>query len=474
MAEILTPDICVIGAGSGGLSVAAAARAFGASVVLVERAELGGECLYSGCVPSKALIAAGRQAHEVRGAQRFGVMADDPKINFGRLYDHVHQVIASIAPHDSVARYEAMGVTVIRAEGRFVDKRTLVAGERQIRARRFVVATGSHAAVPPLPGIDTVKYLTNETVFDETRRPSQLIIIGAGAIGLELGQAYHRLGAGVIVVEAQAPLQREDAELAAVALRRIRAEGLDIRSGLTVTNVAPRGHGVNVTVSDGTKEEVLAGSHVLVAVGRAPNVAGLDLEKAGIRFTPQGIRVDKGLRTSNRRVYAIGDVLGRTQFTHMAGYQASLVVRNALFGLPVTEKRDIVPHATYTDPELASVGLTEAEARNRRLAYRVLRWSFAENDRARTTRETEGLVKVLVDGKGTILGAGIVGPKAGELISLYAYAMANNLKIGSFLNFVAPYPTLSEVTKRVAVEFYREQVSNPWLDRLRGLVRRLP
>ena len=475
MTQVLRPDLCVVGAGSGGLSVAAAARALGASVVLVERDRMGGDCLNHGCVPSKALIAAAKRAHTIQHASRFGVSASELKVNFGRVHEHVRDVIDSIAPHDSVERFEGMGATVIKAHGRFLDRTTLAAGDVQVKARRFVIATGSSPFIPPVPGLDQVDYLTNETIFSMTRKPAHLLVIGGGPIGMELAQAHRRLGCEVSVVEMFDPLGKDDPELAAIALRKIAAEGVNILGRTAVKSVEARGQGVALDVEADGEARTITGSHLLVAAGRQVNISDLGLEEAGIRLDGRAIGVTPGMRTSNRRVYAIGDVAGGLQFTHMAGYHAGLVIRNALFGLPVRQDTSIIPWATYTDPELANVGMTEAEAKKKLgERFRVLRATFAENDRARAERRTEGVVKLIVAPGGKILGAGIVGAGAGELISFFAYAMANRMKVSSLTRFVAPYPTISEIVKRVAYAFYAEQADNVWLGRLRRLVAKLP
>ncbi|HEY8596263.1 MAG TPA: FAD-dependent oxidoreductase [Devosiaceae bacterium] len=475
MPEPMRPDLCIIGAGSGGLTVAAAARAFGASVVLVERGEMGGDCLNYGCIPSKSLIAAARHAEAIRRAPLFGVAAGAPLVDIAMVHEHVRDVIASLAPNDSVERFERMGVEVIRAEASFADARTVVAGGRAISARRFVIATGSRPAVPAIPGLDTVPYLTNESIFDLSANPDHLVIAGGGPIGMELAQAHRRLGARVTVIEMAEPLARDDAELTAIALRNIEREGVTILANTRVERVAHAPGGVAVTARGPDGETVIEGSHLLVAIGRVPNLESLNLDAAGIRHDRRGIAVDEGLRSSNRRVYAIGDVAGGLHFTHVAGYHAGLVVRNAVFGLPVKVNHDIIPWATYTDPEIAHVGLSEKAARER-LGDRmkVVRWSFADNDRAHAEREAEGLVKMITDRRGRILGAGIVGPSAGELIALFSLAVSRKLRAADLAGFIAPYPTLSEIARRVGIEYYRDQVSNPWLRRVAALNRLLP
>jgi pyruvate/2-oxoglutarate dehydrogenase complex dihydrolipoamide dehydrogenase (E3) component len=474
MAELLKPDLCVIGAGSGGLSVAAVAALFGVPVVLVERGRMGGDCLNYGCVPSKALIAAANRAEAVRASAPFGLKAQRPGIEFHRVHDHVQEVIEAIAPNDSAARFTGLGVRVLAGEARFKDARTVAVGEGiEIQARRFVVATGSTAAVPPIPGLDDVPYLTNETVFDLRACPRHLVVIGAGPIGLELAQAFCRLGAEVTVLEAAAPLAKDDPECAAVVLDRLARDGVVIRSGVRVTAVHRNRTRVHVTIAGEHGEETIDGSHLLVAAGRKPNIDGLGLDAAGIRHGPRGIVVDKRLRTTNRRIYAVGDVAGGPQFTHVANYHAGLVIRNALFRLPVTVNYDAVPWVTYTDPELAHVGLTEAQARERGHKVLVLRWPYHENDRAQAERATEGHIKVVTTPKGKILGATIVGAHAGELITTWTLAISQELKVQDFAGIVVPYPTLAEIGKRAAISYFTPSLTKPIVRRIIGWMRRL-
>ncbi len=454
MATALKVDICVIGAGSGGLSVAAGASQMGASTALIERGKMGGDCLNYGCVPSKALLAAGHAAQAVRGAGRFGVRAAAPAIDSGGVYGHVRGTIAAIAPNDSVERFEGLGVKVIQSSARFTGPREIAADGTRITARRIVIATGSSPAVPPIAGLKDVPYLTNETIFDLGQVPAHLIVIGGGPVGIEMAQAHRHLGARVTVVEMFSIMASDDPELVDVVRARLAGEGIDLREGVAVARVEIAGNGVAVVIAGNGAEDRVQGSHVLIAAGRRPNVEGLDLEKAGIAYTPAGIQVDARLRTTNRRVFAIGDVAGGYQFTHMAGYHAGIVLRNALFRLPAKVDTRAVPWVTYTAPELAQVGLTEDRARKRAGDIRVLRWPFAENDRARAERETDGLVKVITTPRGRILGAGIVGAHAGELIHAWVLAIGQKIKIGAVAGMIAPYPTLGEANKRAAGSFY--------------------
>jgi pyruvate/2-oxoglutarate dehydrogenase complex dihydrolipoamide dehydrogenase (E3) component len=452
MSDEIACDICVVGAGSAGLLVAAGAAQLGAATVLIERGKMGGDCLNYGCVPSKALLAAAKVAATSRGAGRFGISLGEPEIDFAAVMRHVHEVIATIAPNDSVARFEGLGATVIQGSARFAGPRALVVGERRIRARRFVLATGSTASAPPIPGLDQVDYFTNETIFENTRLPDHLIVIGGGPIGMEMAQAHARLGARVTVLEAAQVLAKDDPELAVLLRDRLLAEGIAIREQATIARVERATGGVAVSLGDG---ERILGSHLLVAAGRRPNIAALDLDKAGIAYNRQGIVVDARLRTSDRHVFAIGDVAGGPQFTHAAGYHAGIVIRNALFRIPAKIDYRALPWVTYTDPELAHVGLAEAAARERHgKDIVILRSAFHENDRAQTERATHGLVKVVTRKNGRILGASILGPQAGELIHPWVLAIGQGLKIKAMAGMIAPYPTLGEAGKRAAGSFY--------------------
>jgi pyruvate/2-oxoglutarate dehydrogenase complex dihydrolipoamide dehydrogenase (E3) component len=432
---------------------------------------MGGDCLNYGCVPSKALIAAARRAQAMREAAPFGIKPVEPCIDFAAVLAHVRATIAAIAPKDSEERFTALGVKVIRAPARFIDHNTVEAGGERISARRFVIATGSSPAIPPIPGLAEVPYLTNETIFDLAVKPRHLLVIGAGPVGLELAQAFRRLGSEVSVVEAAEPLGREDPELAAVAIEALRSEGVAIHSRVNVASVQATHEGAKLALAGTGALPELAGSHVLIAAGRRPNVDELGLDRAGIAYTAQGIAVDAGLRTTNRKTYAIGDVAGGPQFTHLANYHAGLVIRNALFRLPVRASMEHIPRVTFTDPELAQVGLTEMEARERYgRAVSVARASFADNDRAQIERYGRGLVKIVIGRRGRILGAGIVGLGAGELIPTLALAIARRSPLRALTDMVAAYPTLGEATKQAAISHYFGLAASTWVRRVIGLL----
>ncbi|MCU0892965.1 MAG: FAD-dependent oxidoreductase [Rhodospirillales bacterium] len=475
MSEQIRTDLCVIGAGSGGLSVAAAAAQMGARVVLVEKGRMGGDCLNYGCVPSKALIAAGRAAETMRSTGRYGIAEADPQITFAAIHDHVHGVIAGIAPHDSEQRFEGLGVRVIRAAGRFIGQAEVEAGDVIVHARRFVIATGSSPAVPPIDGLAAASYLTNETIFELRDAPDHLIVIGGGPIGTEMAQAHRRLGVRVTQIVRGRLLTKDDGELVEVVRRRLLAEGVALAEDATISEVEGHGAGVRVVFERGGGRSSVAGSHLLVAAGRSANVDGLGLDVAGVAFSERGITVDARLRTTNRRIFAVGDVTGRQQFTHVAGYHAGIVIRNALFLLPAKVDDTAVPWVTYTDPELAQVGLTEAAARDRfGAAVTALRWPFAENDRARTERDSDGLIKVVLGRRGRILGASIVGAGAGDQLALWCLAVAHRMKIGAVAGLILPYPTRAEAGKRAAGEYYAPALFSERTRALVRLLQRLP
>ena len=457
-------DLAIIGAGSGGLSVAAAAAQFGRRVILFEKGKMGGDCLNYGCIPSKALIAAAKQAHTFRTAGKYGISANEPKVDFKKVHKYVQSVIAAIEPNDSVERFEKLGVKVVLSAAKFRDAKTVETKDGVFSAKRFVIATGSQAAVPSIPGLANVPYFTNETIFDNTTLPEHLIIIGGGAIGVELAQAYRRLGSAVTVIEAFEPLAKDDPELAGIVLESLRGDGVKILARTTIKRISKSKAGIVIETEGQGK---IAGSHLLVATGRVANVDGLDLEAAGVAYTAKGVTVDKGLRSSQKHIYAIGDVAGSLQFTHVANYHAGLVIRNALFRLPARNRTDIIPHVTFTDPELAQVGLTEAGAVEQfGSSFRVVCWPFHDNDRAQAEGKTAGLIKAVIGKRGKILGVGIAGAQAGELIQPWVLAMNEGLKVRSIASMVAPYPTLGDINRRVAVNYFAGLATHPWLRRV--------
>lgn len=465
MTQTIQADIAILGAGSGGLSVAAGAAQLGLKVVLFEKGEMGGDCLNYGCVPSKALIAAASAVHAARGAAALGVTGGPVKVDFARVMAHVHDTIRTIAPVDSQERFEGLGVQVVREAARFVDRRTVASDSVRVAARKIVIATGSRASVPPIPGLDAAPYLTNETIFELKALPERLIVLGGGPIGVELGQAFRRLGSEVVVVEAGDILGREDPEAAAVVRRQLLADGVELLEGHTVLRVEP---GPVLVARSGEGEVRVSGSHLLVAVGRTPALEGLNLEAAGVAHDRRGVRTNRSLLTTNRRVFAIGDAAGRGQFTHLAGAHASLVVRRALFALPVNADALQVPRVTYCDPEVAAIGLGEAEARKRHGADVLVQvFEFAENDRAQAEGDVRGFGKLVTTGKGRVLGVTLVGRHAGDHIHPWSLALATGLKLSQLTGMIAPYPTRGEINKRLAGQFYTPALFS---DRTRRLV----
>ncbi|MCH1484230.1 MAG: FAD-dependent oxidoreductase [Alphaproteobacteria bacterium] len=475
MMEHIHTDICVIGGGSGGLSVASGAAQMGARVVLFEADQMGGDCLNSGCVPSKALLAAAKAAHYTTGNPDMGISGAPANVDFAAVKAHVAAVIAGIAPHDSVERFSGLGVRVIEEHARFAGPRVVRSASYEVTAKFIVIATGSKAAIPPIPGLDSVPFHTNETIFADTDKPSHLAIIGGGPIGIEMAQAHRRLGCAVTVIEAAHILGRDDPELAGLVTARLATEGIRLIEEIGVREVSKNtdtGDGadaITITLANGT---YITASHLLVATGRTPSGGDLDLEAAGIRTERGAIVTDRRLRTSCKRVFAIGDVTGRAPFTHMAGYHAGIVIRNMLFRLPAKIDDRLTPWVTYTDPELAHVGMAEgaASAAYGAANIRVERVPLTGNDRARAEGRTKGMVKVITHRDGQILGAGIVAPAAGEMIMAWSLAIARRQKIAAMASTIAPYPTYGDASKRAAGQFFTERLFSP---RTRALVRLL-
>ncbi|MDD9798705.1 MAG: FAD-dependent oxidoreductase [Alphaproteobacteria bacterium] len=450
----LKADICVIGAGAGGLSVAAGAAQMGAKTILIESDKMGGDCLNYGCVPSKALLAASQMATHINKASHFGIIAELLKIDFQQVHHHIQTTNASIAPHDSVERFEGLGVQVIKARAQFISPNTVKAGDFIIRARRFVIATGAKTHIPAIPGLRHVTYYTNETIFDITSAPQHLIIIGGGAMGIEMAQAYCRLGCQVTLLEADKILPQNDREVAAFIADKLRSEGVTILEAVHIIKIEEKNGALELNVEIDGNIHVISGSHLLLATGRKANFEPLDLDKANIRFSETEIETDQRLRTSNKKIFAIGDVIGAPQFTHAAGYQAGIVIRNALFRIPAKADYRIMPRVIYTEPELAELGLQAADIEAQGEEPRVLYHKFANNDRARTEQDMEGFIKITTTARGKILGVIIVGKNAGDLLAPWILALQQGLSIASMANMIAPYPTRSEIAKHAAGSFY--------------------
>lgn len=452
-------DIAIIGGGSGGLSLASGSAQLGLKVALIEGHKMGGDCLNYGCVPSKSLLAAAKTIYQARyKAPEFGAEIEFKSLDFSKVMNHVHSVIKTIEPHDSVERFESLGVSVFKEYGHFINKNTLKAGDKTITARKIVIATGSSPFIPPIKGIDSIDYLTNETIFNITTLPSHLIVVGGGPIGCELTQAFAMLGSRVTIIEAMSILPKDDKDGVAVVRQSLKDTGIELLEESQVNEVVRKDDGtVDVLISNASEDRVLTGSHVLVATGRKPNVDKLNLEKAGIVYSKKGIEVNNRLQTNQRHIYAIGDVAGPYQFTHMAAYQSGIVLRNVAFKIPAKVSYNAVPWVTYTSPELAHVGKSESEIKDDE-HFIVTQWQLYQSDRAQTENETTGLIKVITDKKGKIHGATIVGAHAGELILPWTMALREGKSLRAFTDTIAPYPTLSEVSKQVSGEFYKSKL----------------
>ena len=467
--EAIQADLAIIGAGSGGLSVAAGAAQLGLKVVLFEKGEMGGDCLNFGCVPSKALIASATAAHAARGSAALGVASAGVKVDFARVMDRIQSVIAHIAPIDSQERFEGLGVRVVREFARFRDDRTVESDSVAVTARRILIATGSTAAAPPIPGLADIPYLTNESIFGLRALPRRLLVLGGGPIGVELGQAFRRLGAEVVIVEAGALLGREDPEAAQVVADQLAADGVEIRAGAKVVRAEP---GPVLVIEGPAGEERIEGSHLLVAAGRKPSLEGMNLAVAGVETDARGVKTDSALRSTNRRVFAVGDAAGRGQFTHLAGAQAGLFVRKALFALPINAQALVVPRVTYSDPELAAVGLTEAEARRvHGDDVRVLTQPFEDNDRAQAEGDTRGFARLVATRGGKVLGVTIVGAHAGDHIQVWSLALSSGLRLSQLTGMIAPYPTRGEISKRLAGQWYTPTLFSPRTQRVVSLLK---
>ena len=456
-------NVVVIGAGTAGLVTAAGTAALGGRVALVERHRMGGDCLNTGCVPSKALISSARLVQQIREARRWGLHDQEPRFRFEEVLERMRERRARIAPHDSQERFESLGVDVFRGPARFLSPREVEVDGRRLRARNFVIAAGSRPAMPDVEGLAEAHPFTNETIFDELRsKPERLIVIGGGPIGCELGQAFARLGVRVTIVQHEPRLlPREDADVAELLRRRLEAEGVRVVIGGEVLRVSREGRfRVQVEVGKGRVEDMEAEA-VLVAAGRAPNVEGLELDKAGVAYTEKGITVNEHLQTTQAHIYAAGDVAGSHQFTHLADHHARVVVRNILFPwLKTKVDASVLPWCTYTSPEVARVGLNEDQAREKGLAYDAFVEPLEELDRAVVESEEAGFARVLTaKGSDRILGATIVSERAGDLLAEVVLAMKGGRGLRSISGAIHAYPTFAEVTRKVADRYQRSRLT---------------
>jgi pyruvate/2-oxoglutarate dehydrogenase complex dihydrolipoamide dehydrogenase (E3) component len=455
MKQLIHYDLAIIGAGSGGLSLAAGAAQLGLKVVLVEKGLMGGDCLNYGCIPSKSLLAAAKANWQANHSENLGVPASNNSIHFKKVIQHLKQVIETLAVHDSVKRFEGLGVKVIQAAGQFIDQTTLRAGTHEIKAKNFVIATGSSATIPPIPGLDQINFYTNETLFNITDLPPQLIIIGGGPIGCELAQAFAMLGSKVTLIEGASILGNDDPEAVEIVRQSLIKTDIFLNEHLTINQISSDHNGNIIIQGERNDKKInLTGTHLFIATGRKPNIEKLNCQQAGIKFNKKGIIVNQRLRTSNKKIYAIGDAAGKLQFTHVANDHAGVVLRNIAFKLPAKVKETAIPWVIFTEPELAHVGKSEAFCTTTNIAHTVLKMDYTNNDRAQTDQQTTGFIKVIANPQGKILGVTIVGHQAGELVFPWVMAIREGKKLRSFTDTIVAYPTLSELSKRVASQFY--------------------
>lgn len=476
MSDVQNFDLCVIGAGSAGLSLVAGAAQLGYNTVLIEKDKMGGDCLNTGCVPSKALLKAGKIAQGFRNTDKYGIKSQEPEVDFAAVKAHVSSVIKTIEPHDSQERFEGFGATVIREAATFLDENTIQAGEHKISAKYFVIATGARAFVPPIPGIEIDKVFTNENIFDLQKKPKHLIVIGGGPIGVEMAEAHRGLGCEVSIVDMGTILANDDPELVEVLRHDLVEKGIELYEGTAVKSVKHTKTTVTLNLEKDGEAIVIKGSHLLVAAGRQVNCDKLDLEKANVDFDRKGIKTDARLRSSQKHIFAAGDVASGPQFTHIAGYHAGIIIRNICFKMPAKVDYKAIPWVTYTNTELANVGLTHAEALTKYGEARIktISWPFEENDRAQCEKSTAGLIKVTVCNNGKILGAGIVGPHAGELIGIWSLAITKGMKLKDLTGIIAPYPTFGEISKRVAGSWFTPSLFSDKTRRIVGYLKKLP
>lgn len=459
--------IIVIGGGSGGLVVASGAAGLGAKVALIEGEKMGGDCLNAGCVPSKSFLRSAHLAGLARESQAYGLTIPEIEVDMPKVMGRVASVIKAIEPHDSKERYEGLGVEVIEGYGSLMDGHSVKVGDRLLTAKNIVVATGSTPFVPPIPGIEGVAYYTNKNIFHIDEVPKKLIVLGAGPIGSELGQGFRHLGSDVTLIDmAPGLFGRDDQEVGPLMKEVFEKEGIVLELGVSVVRVKEVDESIQVTIKRGEEESIVQGDTLLVALGRKPNTKGLNLEEIGVAIGPRGhIETDDKLRSSISNIFAVGDVTGPYAFTHMAGYQAGLVIQNAIF--PVKKSVDYrgVPWVTYTKPEVAHVGLTEGEAKKKGMDYNVYKVPMAGNDRARAEGDVQGFLKLITDKKGVLVGGTMVGDKAGEQIGLANLAVLKKMKISTFMSMTFPYPTELDIYKTAALQALRESFK-PWQKQL--------
>jgi len=461
-------DLTVIGGGAGGLNVASGAVQLGARVALVEKDKLGGDCLYYGCVPTKALIQSAKIASLIKRSKEYGFNDTNISFDFKNVMAHMREVISKIGVNDEPKRFEDMGVKLFFGDGRFVDPHTFELNGRTITSKKFVISTGSRAVAIPIKGLENIKYLTSESALELDSLPKSIIILGAGPIGLEFAQVFARLGSKITVVEKMGQvLPREDKEISDTIESILKEEGIEIHTCLNVLQVKEEGNQKIVVAECSGQEKTFKADEFMLAIGRAPNLEGLSLESAGVKVEHRNIVVNSSMRTTARNIWACGDVTGQYLFTHIAEYQAGLVVANAL--IPFMKRKAnyrVVPWVTYTDPELGRVGLTEDEARQKYRNIKVYKYDVKDLDRAVIEGEDRGIIKIVCTKKGKILGAHVLAPQGGELLHEFVLAMQNNLGVGSITRTIHVYPTLSQAVRRTTNKYYAEKIFSGWIPKL--------
>ena len=466
MTNDINTDICVLGAGSAGLVVAASAAFFGVKVVLVEKDLMGGDCLNYGCVPSKALIYTGKLKAYMRALGKIGIDLEIPETNFTFVKNYIDRVVKTIEPNDSIERFEGMGVKVLKGEAKFVNKKQVIINDKLVTSKKFVICSGSRPQIPKIQGLNDIPYHTNETIFKNTDNPSHLVIIGAGAVGVEIAQAYSNLSVDVSLLDNNVFLNGKDQELSKILKSRMKSQGVDIYDEVNIREIIKLSKEKYRIVFEKKGEEILKDfSHLLLSTGRVANLDDLALDNAGIKYTKSGIVVNSRMRTSNKRVFAAGDVIGKNMFTHSASYEAGIVIRNILFKVPAKAKMN-VPEVIYSSPEYASIGISEDDAIQNYSSVNILRWPISENDRAITEGHEIGVIKVFVKKNGIILGVKILAPNAADLIVPWMLAMNKKVTIASMANLIIPYPTLSEISKRVSNNFFLPKLTSKLIKKL--------
>ncbi len=478
-------DAIVIGGGAAGLTASGIAANVGAKTMMIESERLGGDCTWTGCVPSKVILKAGKLAHQIRNASKFGLLDSEPEINFKKVIKHVHDIRDEVYEDaDRPEIYEEMGIEVVFGKAAFKDSHTLDIslpdGEsKTVTAGHIFIATGAKAFVPPIPGLSDVDFLTNESLFEIEDLPEHLIIIGGGPIGIEMSQALVNLGANVTVIDmGDRIMQNDDPELVEILHSVLEKQGVNFQLDSSIKKVQKGKKGIEVIIEEAGKEEIISGSHLLVATGRKANYSSLNLEAAGVKTNNKGIQVDNSCKTNVNHIYAMGDVTGRYQFTHMSEHMSKVAVTKALLKIPMTIDQKHIPWATYTEPELAHIGATEKQLKSSGQKFETYKFPYSKIDRAITEGETEGLIKIFASKlTGKIYGASVVGAHAGELISEYAVAMKNGVTLRNIADTIHPYPSWGLGARRAADQWYiknQSEASVKWMKRIFGFKGEIP